>query len=203
MRTLIFDTETTGFVNMKRPSDFKVQPHLVQLGAILVERDIIMARFSLIVDPGVPVPCGAAEVHGITSAVAERYGVKPIVAVSIFNNLLKLADRIAGHNLDFDLIVMRATYLRSDRPPELLEKDKLPRVCTMLSSSPVLDLPPTAKMIAAGFNKPKAPKLEEAIKFFFDEEMEGAHDALVDVLATERVLAELEDRGVELVGGKQ
>lgn len=42
-------------------------------------------------------------------------------------------------------------------------------------------------MLAAGFTKPKPPKLEECIRHFFDEALEGAHDALVDVRACARV----------------
>ena len=42
-------------------------------------------------------------------------------------------------------------------------------------------------MVAAGFNKPKPPKLEECIKHFFNETLEGAHDAMVDLAACSRV----------------
>jgi DNA polymerase III subunit epsilon len=51
----------------------------------------------------------------------------------------------------------------------------------------LVNLPPTAKMVAAGFNKPKPPKLAEVILFLFGEELQGAHDAMVDVRATARV----------------
>jgi DNA polymerase-3 subunit epsilon len=208
MRTLVFDTETTGLVDFKKLNEWKCQPHLVQLGALLVENGVIHSSLSLLVNPGVPVPVGASKVHGITSAITERYGVRPKVAVSMFNNFLKLADRIVGHNIDFDLVVMEVAYSRENLKSAHLDKAHLPRVCTMNSSAKVIDLPPTEKMIAAqkkyGFPpKPKPPKLEEAVKFFFNEELEGAHDALVDVLATYRVLQELERRGVKLKGGKQ
>ena len=42
-------------------------------------------------------------------------------------------------------------------------------------------------MIAANFHGPKMPKLEEAIWHFFQEKLEGAHDALVDAKACGRL----------------
>jgi DNA polymerase-3 subunit epsilon len=57
----------------------------------------------------------------------------------------------------------------------------------MEAATPVLNLPPTERMIAAGFDKPKPPKLEECIRHFFNEDLEGAHDAMADVIACRRV----------------
>lgn len=50
-----------------------------------------------------------------------------------------------------------------------------------------MNLPPTERMRAAGFNKPKPPKLEECIRHFFNEDLDGAHDAMIDVAACRRV----------------
>ena len=195
MRTLIFDTETTGLVNW-REKDLRKQPHLVQLGAILREGDEVRAELNLIVNPGVPIPKAASDVHGVDAGIAQRYGVAPLVAVSMFNNLLKLSDRIACHNIAFDFLVMRAAYKRFDRSAELLEK--VPQVCTMLSSMDVVAIPNPNKHFG-GF---KWPTLSEAHKFLFGEDFEGAHDAMADVRATDRVLVALENRGVTLKAKK-
>lgn len=195
MRTLIFDTETTGKADFKRPNDLKAQPYIVQLAALLVDDNEDRLELSLIVNPGVPIPAEVAKIHGIDSAVAERYGVKTIVAVAMFDQMLALADRIAGHNIDFDLIVMRAAFDRVKRNPARLRRDALPRVCTMKSATDLLKLPGNY-----GF---KFPKLIEAHEFLFGHGFESAHDALADVRATARVLAELEKREIELKGGSQ
>ena len=68
-----------------------------------------------------------------------------------------------------------------------------PLFCTMEAAAPIVNLPPTERMLAAGFNKPKAPKLEEAIRFFFDESLDGAHDAMVDVIACRRIYFHLKN----------
>jgi DNA polymerase-3 subunit epsilon len=62
----------------------------------------------------------------------------------------------------------------------------------MEAAAPIVNLPPTERMLAAGFNKPKAPKLEECIHHFFGETLAGAHDALVDVRACARVYFHLQ-----------
>ncbi|AOW48412.1 3'-5' exonuclease family protein [Acetobacter ascendens] len=67
------------------------------------------------------------------------------------------------------------------------------KFCTMDAAAPLVNLPPTARMIAAGIDKPKAPKLEECIKHFFNEELKGAHDAMVDVRACARLFFHLRD----------
>ena len=75
---------------------------------------------------------------------------------------------------------------------------KKPVFCTMEAACSVVNLPPTAKMLAAGIHRPKSPKLEECVKHFFNEDLQGAHDAMVDVAACRRVylhLKSLEDRG--------
>jgi DNA polymerase III subunit epsilon len=66
-----------------------------------------------------------------------------------------------------------------------------PLFCTMEASAPIVNLPPTERMVAAGFNKPKPPKLEECIKHFFKEDLKGAHDAMIDVSACRRIYFEL------------
>ena len=63
--------------------------------------------------------------------------------------------------------------------------------CTMEAATPIVNLPPTERMVAAGITKPKPPKLEECIRHFFDESLEGAHDALIDVRACSRVFFHL------------
>ena len=56
--------------------------------------------------------------------------------------------------------------------------------CTMESSRNHVAIPPTDRMAAAGFTQHKSPSLAEAYKHFTGKDLVGAHDALVDVLAT-------------------
>lgn len=182
---IFFDTETTGLPDWRMPIDHECQPHIVQIACILTEDDgRERASLNLIVDPGVAIPDGAARVHGITNEVAARCGVPAAVAVKTFANLLAAADVLVAHNIKFDAALLDTAYARLGGQPK---KQPDTRFCTMDAATPIVNLPPTDRMIAAGFTKPKAPKLSECVKHFFNEELAGAHDALVDVRACARI----------------
>jgi DNA polymerase III subunit epsilon len=197
---LFFDTETTGLPEFVRPLDDDRQPHLVQIACLLTDDDgTERASTNLIVNPGVPIPEGAARVHGITDAIADRCGVPSSTAVAMWNKLAERADLIVAHNIKFDITLMKIAWARqfgADGPAYEKRHGNRAQFCTMERSSPIVNLPPTARMLAAGFNKPKPPKLEEAILHFFQETLEGAHDALVDVRACARVYFHMKNNGL-------
>lgn len=198
MTVLFFDTETTGFYQDKLPVDHPEQPYIVQLAAQLCEDDgSPIAGFSFIVDPGIgtiSIPARASDVHGITDEIAAQYGVSPESALSSFTHLYQRADLVCAHNIKFDRGVIEAAISRHYKRVMPLRKTLY---CTMEAASPVINLPPTDRMRAAGITKPKPPKLEECIKHFFNEELDGAHDAMVDVIACRRVYLHLKTLQVE------
>ena len=183
---LVFDTETTGFFQEKLPVDHPSQPHIVQLAAQLCDlTGKELMGFSVIVSPGdVSIPPQASAVHGITDDVAKDLGVTTELAMKLFTHLYAKADTIVAHNMKFDKGVMEAFIAREHKKIMPFRKAVF---CTMEAASPLVNLPPTERMLAAGFTKPKPPKLEECIKHFFNEDMIGAHDAMADVAACKRV----------------
>jgi DNA polymerase III subunit epsilon len=194
MPVLAYDTETTGFTNNREPPSHPSQLHLVQLAATLYSDDgeRLLGALALIVRPeGYEIPKPASDVHGITTELALACGVPLIVACAAFSNLAKLATVSVAHNHDFDLKVLGAAFHRCGRPLPALNSH-----CTKNLAEAVVNLPPTERMKAAGFgHKPKAPTLGECYRFFFNETLEGAHDALVDARACARVYFELMRKG--------
>lgn len=192
---LAFDTETTGLPDWNAPSDGPTQPHLVQLAMILLDDDLTeRASVSMIIKPdGWVIPEeGPAAVHGITNAMANRFGVPERMATNLYAQWgLATGALHVAHNTPFDLRIMRIALLRAGYTKERLDGLKVESFCTMRASTPIISLPPTEKMVRAGFKKPKPPKLEECIRHFFGEELIGAHDALVDVRACVRVYRHL------------
>jgi len=174
-----FDTETTGIDD----------PNLVELGAVLVEDHPDGPReracVSLIVAPdGWTVPEAAARVHGIKNVTALACGVPLIVAISALTNLWARAAVRVAHNLEFDDKVVRGAIRRLGRESAVT----WPRgVCTKDLAAPILNLPPTPRMIETGFIKPKSPTLREAYRFFFNEDPPGHHSALADARACARI----------------
>jgi len=188
---LFFDTETTGFLDDRLPPDHEAQPYIVQLAAQLCADDgAPVAGFCFIVDPRsgdgniVTIPERASAVHGITNEKAIQFGVSSEFALGAFTHLYQRADLICAHNIKFDKGVLETAIARHYGRTMPLRK---PLFCTMEAASPIIKLPPTEKMRAAGFDKPKPPKLEECIRHFFNEELDGAHDAMIDLTACRRV----------------
>lgn len=196
---LFFDTETTGLPDYTRPVWDVCQPHLVQMAALLTEDDgTERASVSIIVCPDIQIPTAASSVHGITYEVAERAGLSGPAAVALWDRLAERADLLVAHNIKFDMALMASAWSRvlSKKLPTVEAKHGHRRqFCTMEAASPIVNLPPTERMRAAGFDKPKPPKLAECIRHFFNEPLNGAHDALVDVRACARVFFYLRTLG--------
>lgn len=187
---LFYDTETTGLPLFKEPSEHPAQPHIVQLGAALVDLDTRTVRSTLdvIVRPdGWTIPDDVAAIHGISTDLAMSVGVPEAEAVGM---LLAMWDRCAeriGHNESFDARILRIALMRHFPTHEgeacIADQWKAGKArCTQLISTPILKLPPTDKMKRAGFFKHKSANLSEAYEFFTGKKLEGAHSAMVDVL---------------------
>lgn len=198
MRTLIFDTETTGMVNFKS-DDILDQPHPVQLACMIVDESDdrkIINTASIIVapGPGVYISAEAEAVHKITGEVIKKYGLPLRAACGIFMNFVLKSDRICGHNIDFDIVVMETALQVCGLSLDTFRK--IPRVCTMLSTIEVCRLPGKR-----GF---KWPKLEEAYRMIVNSEgFEGAHDAMADVKACNELLGKLQQMEIKLIGGRR
>lgn len=187
---LAYDTETTGLPLFSEPSEDPRQPHIVQIGAALVDLDTFaeIASLDVIVRPdGWTVPDDVAAIHGITTDRAMDVGVPARVVFDLFLELWGRATVRIGHNEGFDARLVRIALLRhrdNDPEAEINARWKAGIAqCTQALSTPILKLPPTAKMIAAGRRHHKSANLGEAFQFFTGKPLEGAHNAMVDVRA--------------------
>jgi DNA polymerase-3 subunit epsilon len=193
MRTLFIDCETTGVIEPYMAPEDPRQPHLCQFAAILRDGQREVSRIDLVVNPGVEIPEGAARVHGITTDIARLGGVPETAIVGLAFRLAEKADLVVAHNFEFDWQVILIAAIRSQfkRFPQ-----HVPSRCTMVAATPIMQLPPTQRMLDAGFNKYKTPNLAEAFEFFAGRKLEGAHNAAADVRACMAVHDALEARGV-------
>jgi DNA polymerase III subunit epsilon len=191
---LFFDTETTGFYDFKAPVGDPKQPYLVQLAAMLTEDDgKEINSISCVITPDeYEIPVGASNVHGITTARAREVGVNVRPVLSIFGYMASNADRLVAHNVDYDLAVMNTQFLRQKSAFSL--DDGPEPFCTMRSTTDICKIPHANQR--PGPVQYKWPKLQEAYKHFFDEEFEGAHDALADVRACKRIYFHLLEKGL-------
>lgn len=195
MKTLFFDTETTGLTVEGRDPTDPCQPMPVQLGMKLdaPNRKEMGAFNFLIRTEGWEINPRATEVTGIDNAMADTFGIDLIAGMEAFFDCVAAADVCIAHNARFDVTVMRrATAVYCEKTGhELFDPfENTQVVCTMLASMNIVKARPKRN------GQWKWPKLEECVKHFFGETLIGAHDALTDVRATARVFYHLVDTGV-------
>lgn len=199
---LFFDTETTGIPRWDLPADDPKQPYIVDLAGLLCDDDgNDIDRFEAIVKPeGWTVAEGAAKVHGITTEIATEKGIPIIEALDGFDALVSRAEMIAAFNLRFDDKLLRGARRRLGRPDGF---GTVKVFCCMKGATPLCKMPPTGKMQAAGFDKFKTPKLEEAIRILLGREHVGAHRAMADAVATKDLYFAMKGDPVFIAAGSE
>lgn len=175
---MCFDTETTGL-----PKDYKRSfkdtdnwPHIVQLSYVIFqfvdEKIKILDTRDFILKPeNYKIPKESVEVHGITNEEAIEEGYNRGDVLRYFAEQLSQIDYLLGHNVDFDINVIRSEFEREkiDVVPQFAH---LNTICTMKEGS---------KLYPQGS---KWPKLKELYYELTNERLSGAHNALNDVNAT-------------------
>jgi len=186
---------------IKKPNSDPSQPKILQLGAILAdESGDIVSEYSTLVQIGdTPINPYALAAHGISAKKANEEGISPQEMFTKFHSLSMECDALACHNFNFDIKLIQITsaqitscFTDPDTSSLLMSDiEELPYYCTMASTISYCNLP-----FPSGRKGKKFPKLEELYQILFEEDFEGAHDAMADVRATMRCYFELKSRGV-------
>lgn len=182
MNYLFFDTETTGLPKNYKASytDIENWPRVVQLSWILAnEQGEILKEIDHIVKADFDIPTSASRIHGITNKISEEQGVPISDILNAFLLDLSNADRLICHNVDFDLTIVKSELYRNNFDHNL----KLQTFCTMKNSTDFCQIP--------GQRGYKWPKLEELYKICFNQQLQNAHNALMDVRATHKIFYHL------------
>ena len=154
---MIFDLETTG-------TDISTA-RIVSFGAHIIEQDAnheprLQTIYSFNVNPGIPIPKEASDVHGITDEMVADCPSFKEYARGIWE-LTELCD-VAGYNLlNFDIPVLAEELLRVDES-FVLREDLLVVDCFKL------------------WHHHEPRTLEGALKYFCNETIEDAHNAYAD-----------------------
>lgn len=172
---IVFDTETTGIPDWKTPSGGDNQPHIVQLAAACVDTDTqdVLDTFDYIVRPDDwEITEELTAIHGISHEQAMDEGTPEHIVLEAFLDYWDHRKRVA-YNTTFDNRIIRIATKRYSDEATIDGWKGGEYECAMIGS----------RRVMGG----KQPKLEEAYRYFFDEEMEGAHNAANDVAATIKV----------------
>lgn len=202
MRVLIFDTESTGLIRSTSYSDAN-NPYLASIAALLYDTEanrIISSLNTLIHPAGWEMPPEAEAVNGLTTQYLCDTGVPAQAVIPLFMNIASKADLVVGHNVEFDIKIMSAALWRhitkehnDDFARELIANHwlTLPTFCTMKES----------KNEVQALNKSgrlKYPKLTETYKHFFGKDLDRAHSANADAVATLEIYLVLMQEDVKL-----
>lgn len=105
---LVIDTETTGLYSSIE------NPRLVQLAYIgynYFKEKIIEGDFKIKPDR-FEIPVSASKIHGISTEDARQNGVDLFIALKNLQQVLENTDLIIGHNIDFDIRILRDEFNR-------------------------------------------------------------------------------------------
>lgn len=179
---LIFDTETTGLPHNKTAplTDLDNWPRLVQFAWQLHDRTgKLLSRNNSIIKPdGFDIPFKAEQVHGISTQRALEEGRNLEVVLAEFLKDLEHTQLLVGHNIEFDINIIGAEFIRKNLPTENFLA--LAKTDTGISATEFCQLPggPGGRL--------KMPRLSELHEKLFGKPFEDAHDASYDVAATAR-----------------
>jgi DNA polymerase III epsilon subunit-like protein len=169
MRLLIFDTETTN-----KPPSIKLLaetvdywPFIVQWSFVLFDTDKYKyTEYDYVIQCNIPITND--HIHGITTSMNKQLGYSFSFIFPIFEECMKQADLLIGHNIDFDLNMIKAECFRHKIPFTLLK----PTYCTMKTTTKLCALP-----------NYKWPTLKELHFHLFQETPSNLHNSMIDVWA--------------------
>lgn len=207
MRFLVFDTETTGLPQSKfiSPSTIHLWPHIVQFSYIIYDtslNDIVESKDYIIKLPeSILISDESTKIHGITNEFSQDLGIPINEALNEFFYYLKGVDKLIGHNIEFDVNMIKVALLR------LINSDSLTKEhlkiykyhlhylnnyknisCTLKDSIQFCNIQLTDKN-----GKPylKYPKLIELHEKLFNKSPNNLHNSFNDILVTLRCFMKL------------
>lgn len=204
MLVLVFDTETTGLPKTKfmELDALDLWPYIVQFSYIIYDTEraaiVEIKDYIVKIPPQVFISDESTKIHGITNDMCEKRGFQIEDILSEFFYFLGKVDRLVGHNISFDINMLRVELLRiihinnkkinddilKDYKNNLFYLNNYKNIdCTLKNSIELCNLQSISKM-----GKPylKYPKLSELHEKLFNIVPNNLHNSLNDILLTLR-----------------
>ena len=181
------DTETTGLpINDNLPyTELDNWPHLVQV-ALIIEDDNygILAKRNMILKPdGYSIPESSARIHGISNAQAIKVGEDRKHVIGFLDQVLSNSNIVIGHNVSFDLNVVKAEIIRVKGIENALLTTKNHNVVDTMKMGMNICKIPNLSFHTRMSQPYKYPKLDELYYKLFNKHFNNQHDAMADVQA--------------------
>lgn len=195
MRVIVFDTETTGLPKTKVLTNglLSLWPHVVQLSYLIYdvnEKELVKIRDFIVKVPyNIEISEESTKLHGITNDISYSQGLDIELIIEEFMEDLKYCDYIVGHNIEFDINMIKAELMRLNMNItknmnlyynylEFISTCKK-FYCTMQES---VDLCAIKQKNKQGKEYFKYPKLIELHQKLFNSSPKGLHNSLNDIL---------------------
>jgi DNA polymerase III epsilon subunit-like protein len=207
MKILVFDTETTGLPKTKfiSPSTLDQWPYIVQFSFIIYDsslNDIVESKDDIIKLPeNVLIPEESTKIHNITNELSQKSGLQINKILNVFFDHLRNVDRLVGHNIEFDLNMIKVEISRiineNQVTSEQLKSYKYNLhflnnykniSCTLKDSIKFCNIQVINK---SGKPYLKYPKLIELHNKLFNETPKHLHNSFNDILVTLRCFMKL------------
>jgi len=207
MRVLVFDTETTGLPQSKiiNPDTLYLWPTIVQFSYIIYDtslNNIVESKDYIIQVPkDITITEEASKIHGITNEISESKGILITEVLNEFFYYLRGVDLLVGHNINFDINMIKVELLRIIYNPKTPKRQlKLYKfdfhfitnynkiVCTLQDSIKLCNIQVVDKF---GKSYLKYPKLIELHEKLFDSSPNNLHNSFNDILVTLRCFMKL------------
>ena len=165
-------------------NDFQNWPRIIQIAWIVFDSDasILQKPMYFIHHEGLVITEEVKEITSIDEVVIKNHGVHVGIALEQLNKDLAFCSKVVAHNLEFDLNVIGAEFLRLGMSDGFETIDKY---CTMTESVELCRIPSSI-----GF---KFPRLEELYYHLFNNSMEQTHRADADVMMTAKCYMRMND----------
>jgi DNA polymerase III epsilon subunit-like protein len=206
MLILVFDTETTGLPKSKviNKDVLHLWPYIVQFSYIIFDTEfktlVKMKDFIIRVPDFITISEEVSKIHGITNDISLTKGVNIVDVLNEFFADLSIVDYIVGHNVSFDLNMIRAELNRlivnasnveqvSEFQTHLTIINTSKNIyCTMKES---IDLCAIQTKDKFGRSYNKFPKLIELYQKLFNITPNNLHNSLNDVIVCLRCFMKL------------
>lgn len=197
---LFIDTETTGLpLNDKAAyTNLDNWPYLVQV-ALIIEDDNygILAKRNIILKPdGYSIPESSARIHGISNTKAVKEGEDRKQVICFLDTVLYNSDIIIGHNILFDLNVVKAEIIRVKGIENALFVKKEPNIMDTMKMGTNVCKIPNLYFYSRQDQPYKYPKLDELYYKLFHKHFDDQHDAMSDIQATYDCYYELKKNSI-------
>ena len=198
MKLLVFDTETSGLPEERGQSLYATHkwPYIMQLSYLFYDssnNEIIQLYDSLVrLDNTIVISENSIAIHNITQEMCTNSGQPIKDVITSFINALMSADVIIGHNIQFDINMIRVECIRNNIKFNFntnKENKQITHYCTMKKGKNITHIESTS---LNGDKYIKYPKLIELYKYYFNEEVNGLHNSLTDILVCFRCYYKIE-----------